>query len=569
MKKLRILSILLAMAMLVTVFTGCLNPTSDDPDTTDEPVDPKVTFINTAKADPAKAISDGMALTFSRSKLKPFASDSNTVCYEMKLYDDKGEEITAVIDLDNANETGAITLTSTDTDTVTDTAAIYFKGSEFAFKYAEFEEAFGTDTIGIDTNITVDSFKSSSFYKALPELMGLTQEEFDTEMADIDIDTVITSATTFVTNVKKLLDEVYTIDTPVEDTVTVGGEEIEVLVITSTLKANLVDDLTGELVKLVEDIMTATGDISEDITEEEMNSIVKGMADSMPDLSDQTKYYISVETGAVVKIEGSSKVSFVDEYDETSETTTVYDITFGKDPTKEFLPGFSYKITNDTSDILITGKSEIADGSFVFDGELTATIGEETESGTYVFTLDNAGAFVLTLTDEDGTVSASGTLTAADNKVTLTADLSELYEEDETDVPTHFDITVTFGGTAPTMPEYKSILDMNADELSAIFGNSLVSEDIPDHEFYYNELVSVYGTATLDAALASTEYYESYGAESREELIYWLYIDHVVTTLVGYGESIDELNDYIVELIYEECTPQEIAAIMYIELMEY
>lgn len=473
MKMTKIIALLLSVFMIVTMFAACGvdDTTTDDdieettPDTEPEK-DPKEVLKEAIVANPQQAIADAMVLALAESAPEGMAGENKAIKIDFEMSDTENA-IIASLAFDPTTMTAALDA-KYDVDGEKLEGSAYIKGAEIAVKSDLLTEYLGYDCVGVDLDITKDTIVNSNLYKALPELLGVTEAELTELMDTVDIDAVITAVKTYITGVKDLYATAYVASAPVEEKTMINGTEVECFVVTYTIKENLVDDLVGLTVKLIEDLSAVIEET--EYTEEDLKQMVESLSDSMPDTSGETKYYVSVATGALVKVEGNAKMSVTDEYGDTYDTNETFDITFGADPTTDFSPAFKFEMNDGYSTTTLTGETTKADGKTTLSGELTSTysFGEESEpeveTNKYSFTLNSDNTFEFKLVDAwDDEYSFNGTLEISGNTVTVGLD-PEVFGEDGPDVAK---VTVTFGAAVPEMPEYKSIFDFTAEDIAA------------------------------------------------------------------------------------------------------
>ena len=498
MKKFRILAVIVVMLLCITALASC----------------DKIS-VDKVNEDPMAAISNGASLTFANTPLSGFTAENSKVAYELSASDEENDFDMAVYtdaetggfvfdmamespsDYEWDEESGESEATGTETIT----AALYLVDGKLVVSSSLLEDVIGTDTIGIALDLTEEKIKESELYKALVEVSGLSEEEFEEAFTSVSIDNIEKAVEDYAAAVKELYASVYEdVESAAEETLTMGDEEVKTIAVTLTINEKFTDDLADLTVTLVKDVVKCVEESGE-LTDVDIEEIATEISDAMPEISGEQTYYLSAKTGALVKMTQSFEVTAtVDE--ETSSFSQESEITFGADPTKSLMPAFTYEIEVDGEKTSIEAESAIEEDKLV----VTGNIADDTNDykADFTFKIDSEGEFTLTVETEDNDYEVTGSITSTENEVSLKADLSKAHDEGEASVE-DLELTVKFGEELPSLPKYKDILSYTYDELEELFTDYGYDYDYDygydsryDAEFFRGELEYAYGEEQLN-----------------------------------------------------------------------
>lgn len=506
--------------------------------------------VEDVKADPMKFVEDGFKLSIGNTPLAALQNENDkmSVAVEGNF---EGAELDFKLAMDELAKKCVLDL-AFESESAAFAGSMYYNGNAIAVKSDFLKDLFGTDTVGMDIHVTLESLKKSPLFLALMELSGMSAEEFEASLKEV-ID--------FETLEKALKDlEKYTGDLPkdfnkvtgvAEETVVIDGVEIDTIVITSEWDKEAYEDAVKKLSDLMKDLTKAAGGEQTDIDN-------AGLQISTAPTVATTKYYLAAKTGALVKVTSESTVE-QEAGKETVKTESAYTVTFGATPEVMFMPAFTVDVKQKDLTFAIDGKSSIVDGELVIAGDAKLDAGETEKEGSYKLAVDVHGDYVLTLFEEDGKESdmlVRGTIESDENSFELSC---RLIEGDKN--RGILSISVTYGEEVPDVPEYKDLLGLTQDELLPIL-QMFGMQPAVDDAFFYEEVLRLaeVDEAALDAHLAT---YADEGFESEQEFLYYTYADCVYVDLYyTYGVSQEELDAIVQGVIDEGGTTQDLALTM-------
>ncbi|MBE6793109.1 MAG: hypothetical protein E7534_06420 [Ruminococcaceae bacterium] len=506
--------------------------------------------VEDVKADPMKFVEDGFKLSIGNTPLAVLQNENDkmSVAVEGNF---EGAELDFKLAMDELAKKCVLDL-AFESESAAFAGSMYYNGNAIAVKSDFLKDLFGTDTVGMDIHVTLESLKKSPLFLSLLEISGMSAEEFEASLKEV-ID--------FEALEKALKDlEKYTGDLPkdfnkvtgvAEETVVIDGVEIDTIVITSEWDKEAYEDAVKKLSDLMKDLTKAAGGEQTDIDN-------AGLQISTAPTVATTKYYLAAKTGALVKVTSESTVE-QEAGKETVKTESAYTVTFGATPEVMFMPAFTVDVKQKDLTFAIDGKSSIVDGELVIAGDAKLDAGETEKEGSYKLAVDVHGDYVLTFFDKDGKESdmlVRGTIESDENSFELSC---RLIEGDKN--RGILSISVTYGEDVPDVPEYKDLLGLTQDELLPIL-QMFGMQPAVDDAFFYEEVLRLaeVDEAALDAHLAT---YADEGFESEQEFLYYTYADCVYVDLYyTYGVSQEELDAIVQGVIDEGGTTQDLALTM-------
>ncbi|MBQ8915393.1 MAG: hypothetical protein IJ046_04345 [Clostridia bacterium] len=562
MKKIKYLALVVAILMLATSLVGCNKIKLDD-----------------VKADPAAYVADAAELTLGNSpfaflneqqnkvKLDLFAKGEGTDMSGSVYFDLEGNKYSVDADLGDMLGTGE------------DTGfAAYFADKQLVVKSGLLESVLGTDAVGINFGSTLEDIKSSDLYKMLVSMIGMTEEEFGAEFDKIakkvKIEDITKLLKGYISDIKALSEEQAKDMEAAEDTLKIGEKEYDVIVVTAKQNGDISAKIIDKTYDLAKSVIALAGEYLDGVgSEDDIKAAFDSVKDSLPKTSATVKYYISAKTGALLKVEGDSKSTVTDTYLETTEETEVkYDVLFGAEPEKEFLPKVKVEYKAGEEIYVFNGESSVKDEKFTFAGDLDIK-GEFADNITFEYVIDKDGKFDLKLVNEDDEepeINLSGKFVSEDNKIEFVLDLSKGYAEDEVATIKEIGLTATFGEDAPKLPKYKDVLDFTADELSGIL-SVLMMGGMDGTDEVTNYDASIAFDLMFYLELEDEEAVFQYCADncasanlSESDYLYVLYINCVYSDLVeNYGVAETTIDAYVAGVAGDAPTYYDMAVALY------
>ncbi len=500
--------------------------------------------------DPFEYVEKGMKLTFSNTPFASLTEEGKQASVDFSVEEGENRiQVKAFMD----QEAGKLYMNGKykevfdfegETDTTELDLGLWFADNKLIVKNEYLKELFGSDAIGVDLGASKETIKKSSLYQAILTSLGINGEELtDDEKAVLEA--VEKEIEALISKIKESAKDVTVLDGVAEEKINVGEKEVDTIVVSFKLKDKLVEDIADAFVAFANEINKAMG--SEDtVSREDL---------ALPTITQNSKYYLAKDSGAVVRSEmiTATKVPAVDGA-EASESLVSYSIDYGAKPQKEFLPAFSYESKNDEAEITVSGASSYKDGNFVLDMSCKQD-GED--DGTAVFTLEANGNFSMTVSDDDGEDTVTGTLKNEDKTVVLTA-VVPADEEEEDSKETKITLKIGTSAEIPATPEFKDLFSLTEDDVAGIL-DAFGLGPVDYASMYYSELLYYLNTTEtqLDALLAD---YATYGYASREDYIYAAYAQYAYQDLVtNYGVTSAELDQYLNTVVNENSTYLELA----------
>ena len=506
--------------------------------------------VEDVKADPMKFVEDGFKLSIGNTPLAVLQNENDkmSVAVEGNF---EGAELDFKLAMDELAKKCVLDL-AFESESAAFAGSMYYNGNAIAVKSDFLKDLFGTDTVGMDIHVTLESLKKSPLFLSLLEISGMSAEEFEASLKEvIDFEAFEKALKDLEKYIGELPEDFNKVTGVVEETVVIDGVELDTIVITSEWDKEAYEDAVKKLSDLMKDLTKAAGGEQTDIDN-------AGLQISTAPTVATTKYYLAAKTGALVKATSESTVE-QETGKETVKTESAYTVTFGATPEVMFMPTFTMDVKQKDLTFAIDGKSSIVDGELVIAGDAKLDAGETEKEGSYKLAVDVHGDYVLTFFDKDGKESdmlVRGTIESDENSFELSC---RLIEGDKN--RGILSISVTYGEEVPDVPEYKDLLGLTQDELLPIL-QMFGMQPAVDDAFFYEEVLRLaeVDEAALDAHLAT---YADEGFESEQEFLYYTYADCVYVDLYyTYGVSQEELDAIVQGVIDEGGTTQDLALTM-------
>lgn len=504
--------------------------------------------------EPLRYVEEGTKLTLSGTVLSPLTEDTKKASLEL-LMEEEGEdaerfEIKSFLDSEKDTFYGYAKIkTANGLDGASETAeydlSLWLVEKKLVVKSEMLKDVFGTDSVGIDLATSEEDLKESSLYQLLVTMLGIDGEGANEEDKTV-LQAIDAELTEFINKVNEVLEHPVVVEEVKEENVTVEGKEVAAISVKTKVSQTVYDGIFDGAVSLINGLYDALGqDVT--VSKEDM---------AIPEISASTKYYLAKDSGALIReeVETVTATPASDDAEETRSTVS-YWIDFGADPTKKFLPAFSFETkTDDVSNLIVTGSSSYEDAKLVL--SLSGKAKDEDET---VITLSFAadGTFTATSSESEGTVT--GTLKSEEGSIILTANIPADEELDEKACKVEMKISTK--AEVPALPEYKDILSLTEDDLAGLL-ESLGLGPVDYAEQYYNELLYYLNVTEteLDTLLAD---YANYGYSTKEDYIYVSYAQCVYQDMItNCGVSQTVLDQYLNTNVDENASFLELAQAM-------
>ncbi|MBR6676737.1 MAG: hypothetical protein IKL24_05345 [Clostridia bacterium] len=568
--------------------------------------------VEDVKKEPAKFLSDSISLSlkdtpyaFMQSETAPtklsasLATEGNGVSNDYSVFIDT-EAMNIAVQMGNSQEF--------DGEEFTSATDIYFADNVLIVN-GDLTSGLGVEgALSLPLDVTSDQVEASAIYGILTQIEGFELDSgiFDSlsntqgleKIVDMYIDGIAST-------VEK---DLFKFETA-EDKITVDGTEVSVIVITATLDEKIYKDLCDDTVSTIESLVElAEVDGVEDI--------LADFSESLPDMSSTAKYYISAKDGALVKLTSDIVFKVSDYEGNPSENTLNFEITLGADPVAQLLP--SFKITSkigefEDAESSVTGTTTVKDGKTVTSGKVSTVEismaydedgnveSEEIENHEidYTFSIDDKGAFELKYTEDEEEYSVTGTFTLDEKGFDLKADLTNAFPDFESEddifqiepvtVYDSIELSVSFDGEMPEVPEHTSIFDLTAEDLAGLqamvdmmnggFGD--MGDGSEDDLFPDFDISVDYETAFFDEICWNSEIdedeletilagYAEEGFEDEYSYLCSLYIESSVEALTtNWGATEEMLTEFMDELAAAGYSENEIAEALYDSYIDF
>lgn len=463
MKKIRILSIVLVLVMMVGMLTGCNEVSKKD-----------------IEANPSVSISEALKKSFAKSPFGGLLELKDPQATSFNLNVDVGDEEVETVKLGAivANDgSGLLIDVAATVSGETFAGKLFVDGSNLAVKIKELKDIFGTDAVGIKLDNFEQTFKESAWYDLLIVQTG-AEEEFEAEGLDnIDFKAIVDAYEKYINNMKTIADESQKFqvnETKIEN----GKKKIACFEVVQTMDASAVDKAINAMKTLVKDVAKATGTSEEDFDMGEIDEIKDVLKKAIT--SYKTTYTIDKKTGAALKINSSfnfeieSDIIYENEWEDGGRVEKYnygYDcvVDFGTDPTNTFTPSFELKVYEDDTTTTFKGNSTIdtAKKAFVLDMVYDVKCDDEEMAKWYdttinvKFTLNQDGKYQMSMTDGNDKIEFGGTFKVEGSKLTFIIETSKVEEANMGDI----EIIIDFNASKPQAFEYENLLAWDEEKI--------------------------------------------------------------------------------------------------------
>ena len=454
MRKSKIISLTLVLALIVGLFVGCHQSTT--------------LSKQDVEANPAAYIEDGLKKSFSKSPFGDLIAlqDPEAVSLVLSMVPTTEEgyiKFDAVI----SNKALAI-LANLDADLDGE----QFKGSIFidkenlAISTEPLKDIFGTESVGISLKDFINNLKQSNWYKLLIIDSGLEEELKTEEGADIDLQAIVNLFADFIKKVEQIYKESIKYDV-VERIIEADGVAVEGYKIIQTQADDVTDKFVDAAEKFVEDLRELLpSEIGEDL-DVEMDSLVEDIASAIEEMtvSADIEYFIAKNGGAVIEIRYAIESTMIDEWTEEEVTSsTNFVIHFGANPEEVFSPQFKLQMMEDGVKFTVNGMSTMSKETKTFNLDLDAKISypeeyelaDETINAKIEFGLD--GRYNATFSSGDEQIEIDGEFKVDGTKLHFTTTIEDV----------EIVIDVDFNAQKPIAFEYDDILKWDEEKIQSL-----------------------------------------------------------------------------------------------------
>ncbi|MBR6530664.1 MAG: hypothetical protein IKT43_04540 [Clostridia bacterium] len=491
MKKLRIIAVILCILLVFSCMVSC----------------DKLSAKSVEK-DPAKAVQEGVRLLLQNTPFAALTEESEQTFVELQAT--AGEESVSVngaLDLAKVQAFLDINAKFEDQDFA---GALFLDGKKIAVRHESFTELFGNDVIGLDFGMTKEAFEKSNLYGVLEDL-GIWAGLEQAGITDEKLQQVLDLFAEFCAQEIPVTVEVKECAVVAE-----SGKELPAVCVKYVPDAEKVSERSKQL---VEDVFEILGISAEDFGLEEY----LGALDF--DLNCSESYYLSKKSGVLLRVEQESEYSVAGSEEKGSYS---FDLTFGEEPEKVFLPSAKYTYTYDDAEVEIVAKSRIEDLKLVTDVTIESDVVEGVV-GKLALTVDAEGNFTLKFLEKDGEesgISAQGKLTQVEGGVQISATFNN--ESESVDV--NLDLTLKNKGEMPAMPRFKDLTMLTAEDFAKLEASMEPERDREADLATFAAFVAEYyeiDEMDLQAELAKYASYADLGFTSEAEYLSYLYANSV------------------------------------------
>lgn len=488
MKKIRILSIILALVMIVGMLTGCNEVSKKD-----------------IEANPSVSISEALKKSFAKS---PFGGllelkDPQATSFNLNVDVDDEEVETVKLGAIVANDGSGMLLDVLATVSGESFAGqLFIDGSNFAVKMKELKDIFGTDAVGVKLDNFEKTFKESAWYDLLVVQTG-AESEFEMEgLDDVDFGAIVDSYEKYLNEVKTIADECQKFQVN-ETKITNGKKKIDCFEVVQTYDDATVDKFINAIKTFIKDVAKATG-VPEDEFDvddiDEMKDLLKKAVSSY-----KTTYTIDKKTGAALKINSALNLEIESDiiYENDWEDGGIVEkynygyecsVDFGTDPTNTFAPSFDLKIYEDDMTTTFKGSSTIdtSKKAFVLDMVFEEKCDDEDMAEWYdttinaKFILNQDGKYQMVLSDGDDEIKFGGTFKVEGSKLTFVIETSKVEEANMGDV----EIIIDFNASKPQAFEYENLLAWDEEKIEDLLETFGAMNDYND-PYLEDELIVI------------------------------------------------------------------------------
>jgi hypothetical protein len=474
MKKKRILSLLLVVAMMASLLTGCGSNVA----------------LKDVEADPAMYVEEGLKKSLSLSPIGGLLELDDPEAIAMNLNvtpveDDEHIKIDATIAL---KEIAMLCNLDASIDGEDLQGSLFVDKENIAVKSELLTEIFDTASIGLGLNDFANNFKASAWYQLLIVDSGIEEELKTADGETVDLQAIVDLYADFLKEMNEISKDCveYAV---IEDAMTIDGKEIKGYKITQTTSKDATDKIAKALEKFLNDMMSMIpaeeGDM--EYIQEEIDEMMSEMTETINKMIEGTKtsYFVAKKGGAVIEMRYSSSITMTDSWSE-EEITNASDVvvSFGADPEKVFAPEFSIQIVEDDTKMSMTGKGavDVQNKSFNLDMNMSTDYPDdyewlEDENYDIDIALQQDSKYTLTVTDGEETHSLTGKFKIDGTKVQFSVDGNE-----EENIDLNIDITIDFGAKKPVAFEYEDLMKWDEEKIQS-WMEKLYGATTPDYDY--------------------------------------------------------------------------------------
>lgn len=474
MKKKRILSMLLVVAMMTSLLTGCGSNVS----------------LKDVEADPAMCVEEGLKKSLSLSPIGGLLDleDPEAIAINVDATSIDNDEHVKFDTTIALKEVAMLCNLDLNMDGDEIKGSIFIDKDNMAVKSELLKEFFDTSSVGIGLNDFANNLKASAWYKLLIVDSGLEEELKTADGETIDLQAIIDLYVDLLKEMDAISKECveYTV---VEDVMTIDGKEIKGYKIDQTTSKDAADRMAKAVEKFLNDMigMVPAEEDVEDI-QDEIDEMMSEMTETINKMIEGTKtsYFIAKKGGAVLEMRYSSTMTMTDSWSE-EEITNTSDlvISFGADPEKVFAPEFSIQVVEDDTKMSMTGKGvvDIQSKSFNLDMSMSIDYPEDyewidDEKYDIKIALQQDGKYTLTMTDGEETHSLTGKFKIDGTKVQFSVDGNE-----EEHIDLNIEIAIDFGAKKPVAFEYEDLMKWDEAKIQSWMEKMMEASE-PDYEEY-------------------------------------------------------------------------------------
>ncbi|MBQ2780011.1 MAG: hypothetical protein IJF42_00420, partial [Clostridia bacterium] len=220
--------------------------------------------VEDVKADPMKFVEDGFKLSIGNTPLAVLQNENDkmSVAVEGNF---EGAELDFKLAMDELAKKCVLDL-AFESESAAFAGSMYYNGNAIAVKSDFLKDLFGTDTVGMDIHVTLESLKKSPLFLSLLEISGMSAEEFEASLKEvIDFEAFEKALKDLEKYIGELPEDFNKVTGVVEETVVIDGVELDTIVITSEWDKEAYEDAVKKLSDLMKDLTKAAGGEQTDI----------------------------------------------------------------------------------------------------------------------------------------------------------------------------------------------------------------------------------------------------------------------------------------------------------------
>lgn len=519
MKRIRIIALALSLLLVFPLLVSC-----------------DKLSLDAVKEDPLKAVEEGVRLLLKKTPFAALSEESAARSYRLEL-DALDFEAEAEAAVDTEAEKSFFDLLMTSGEEKVD-LAFFSKGSEIALKSSFLNELFGTDTLGVDLEVSEEEWKNSALYGALEafgliELLGESQSQNEDAAEALE---------TFLSDVENL----WVVENVAEEAVGFeDGKEVGAICVTMKLDEKKLEDAVETL---LESLLLSV----EEGADTDPDAVKEAVLEALAELHYTEKTYLSKKSGVLLKTAFDFTLKSETEEEEL-DLSVKCEASFGSDPEALFLPKLDLEMTVNGETLTLNVTSKVEELKLAVRGDLKMDAeGEEADKkGAFTLAIDADGNYELVLLDEEDRpaedVKLTGKLCATENGVEWSLNASAEGEE------TSLKLVVTTDANVQALPEYKDVLSLGEEEVSGVLallmGGMTDAEGLSDQELYeeyFKSFVTEYNGVTaaeLEEELSQYASYAEYGFTSEFDYLCYLYASNAYSYLASEGVSTDAMDE--------------------------